>query len=432
MQGISVVFLVVLIGAVILSIAENVLVFLFTESYYKIGIKILSFEEDIKGEIKKLRKGQVRRTPWGIYKISKAGEDFYVRASSLATIGRFPTFIFFGHGKLYKFNKIRFTLKVLAGPILALFSSLLFLGSELIKKSSISLEHLVFIVIVLSLVLYFIIDTVLHEKRRLLQIYEEFKEDIMVNELTKAKKQIKVPSKGVNEYVYGLILKSIDQLPEVVYYMLSGKLINQDSLSIELIYIRKDGKIKNGRIKDLREILRSKGIDPISLDAFLKNIEKGSYLSPENCRDLIVKVIEKKENLKAHIGSEEIIISIKFHMKELNQIDSEIFQEMVALVKRVDGDELARSLLKKKIPKRRRVGWLNISLFDIEGGFWREKLSDEDVKGVILEVRFYGLGGILKYLLDETKMRYNISYIHLEGSCFSEKDLDSEREVKCI
>lgn len=412
-------FIIILIilgfGSLILTIIENLFTWFFVGWYYRLGPKIFSYKDEIEADLKKLKKGKKRETLYGIYKISKDKEECYIRARSLS--------LFFGYIKLEKFeNHIHLNLfvKALVGPIGALSSYFLLLIYEIVRKGSFSPERLIILIIIIPLAFYFIISSIIDEKEMILRIYEEFKEDITLKQKEEARYE-KASSEEIEEYVYGFLLKDIAQITEVVEYLLTLEAINEKAISTEFVHIREDGSFISGGIEGFRKVVKKRLGNNAIYMGFTKGLEGGKYVSPQDIQQFLVGVIENREILRRKaLPEEEIIISIQFEIKDLKQLGTNLFEEIGSLVKAIDSKKMARMFLKRRLSRKYRRGWINIYPFDIEGKFWQEKLSYPGEKGPILEVRYYGSGGCFKYLLEEVRKRYGISYIHLEGGRFPE------------
>lgn len=213
-----------------------------------------------------------------------------------------------------------------------------------------------------------------------------------------------------HEFAYGTALKDISILPEKVDQFLSLEALDPDKIQIETFVDLSSDKNINPLIKYVAA-QKNAAFDP--LIASLNEIDKLSNQKEKAIR-LIKALIPFKDLLKNESKQDSIIVFVYYGLKDPANLSSTAKGRISDLVRQFDTQEQSEEFNSGKCPKNYLVGNVNIYPLAIENTSWYGTV-DFGTKSPILEIRFMGLRGIFKYLLNEFETKNGGSFKHLDG-----------------
>jgi hypothetical protein len=219
-----------------------------------------------------------------------------------------------------------------------------------------------------------------------------------------------------HEFAYGAPLGSIQDLPHAVSQFLSLPALDPAKIRIEASILGGSGG--SGDIASLAKYLNAKmGSRPgvANLVSELRRIN--SIPNPlEKTDALLEALIRDRDIIRDEPNQDRAIVFIFYDLKEPSLLDSGMKAEISIATHTLDSDSQARLFDSQKCPKNFLEGNINIYPLAMENVGWYKSLGlPGDQNRPILEIRFMGLRGIFRFLLDGMEHASGLPFMHLDG-----------------
>ncbi len=214
-----------------------------------------------------------------------------------------------------------------------------------------------------------------------------------------------------HEFAYGILLKSIEELPIMVDQFLSLEALDPGKIEIETMGDKVD-KTLNLLIS---HITSKQNESLMPLVSSLKDIDTLSN-KKEKAIKLVNALIPYRDQLRDEENQDSLIVCICYGMKQPVDISLDAKGHIESLVTTLDTPKQTAILKSGQCPVNYLVGNINIYPLDLENTFWHKtKNFGESKDSSILEIRFMGLKGIFKYLISEMEDKTDNQFKHLDG-----------------
>jgi hypothetical protein len=219
-----------------------------------------------------------------------------------------------------------------------------------------------------------------------------------------------------HEFAYGVPLGSIQDLRHAVSQFLSLPALDPTRIKIQASMVGGSGG--SGDIASVAKYLNAKmGSRPgvANLVSELRRIN--SIPDPlEKTDALLQALIRDRDIIRDEPNQDQVIVFVFYRLKDPSLLDLGMKTEISSATRKLDSDGQARLFDSRKCPKNFLVGNINIYPLAMENVGWYESLGlSGDQSRPILEIRFIGLKGIFRYLLDTMERESGLSFIHLDG-----------------
>jgi hypothetical protein len=131
---------------------------------------------------------------------------------------------------------------------------------------------------------------------------------------------------------------------------------------------------------------------------------------------LVQTLCPYKDLLRNESQQDEIIVFVYYGLKQPANLPAEARTKIGQLVKQLDTARQSGDFDSGKCPENYLVGNINIYPLAIENTFWHTVANFPPPKDApILEIRFMGLKGVFRYVLDEMTSRTGHRFLHVDG-----------------
>jgi hypothetical protein len=215
-----------------------------------------------------------------------------------------------------------------------------------------------------------------------------------------------------HEFAYGSPFKNSETISETIDQFLSLEVLDPHKIQIET-YVGSNS-VKN--FNPLINYVTSQKNDALMpLINSLNEIE-GISNQKEKAVRLVKALLPYKNLLRDESKRDYIIVFIYYGLKEPANLSSMARGQISGLVRQFDTAEEAENFNNGKCPRNYLVGSINIYPLALDNTSWHENIDFGTSKEApILEIRFMGLKGIFKYLLNAVETKTGTSFQHLDG-----------------
>jgi hypothetical protein len=215
-----------------------------------------------------------------------------------------------------------------------------------------------------------------------------------------------------HEFAYGTALTDIAALPEKVNQFLSLEAIDPDKIQVETFVDLNSEKNLKPLIK---YISTQKNAALAPLITSLTEIDKLSNQKEKAIR-LIKALTPFKDLLKNESKQDSIIVFVYYGLKDPSNLSPGTKGRISDFVRQLDTKKQSDEFNNGKCPKNYLVGNVNIYPLALDNTMWHEHTDfGTSKKAPILEIRFMGLRGIFKYLLNDFETKTGGSFKHVDG-----------------
>jgi len=131
---------------------------------------------------------------------------------------------------------------------------------------------------------------------------------------------------------------------------------------------------------------------------------------------LLTTLIDYKDLIRDEPNQDKIIIFIYYRLRVPSSLSADAKNSISSMVRTLDTEKQARAFDSDQCPSNYLEGNVNIYPLAIENRGWYKSADlPGDPTRPILEIRFMGLRGIFRYLLDSMKHNTGLSFAHLDG-----------------
>ena len=215
-----------------------------------------------------------------------------------------------------------------------------------------------------------------------------------------------------HEFAYGTALPTYTLLPERLDTFLSLPELDPDANQIETYVGTQSAK----DLKPLIDYLASrKNQDFRELMTALKGIDQLTN-QKEKAVQLVATLLPVRDLLRDEANQDNLIVFVHYGLKQPANLSQDARAKLGSLVKQLDTAKQSGTFDSGQCPTNYLLGNINVYPLAIENTFWHRTVDLSSPKSApILEVRFMGLKGIFRYLLDEMTARTRDTFVHLDG-----------------
>jgi hypothetical protein len=215
-----------------------------------------------------------------------------------------------------------------------------------------------------------------------------------------------------HEFAYGTALRSPNAIPEQIDRFLSLEALDPNEVQIET-YV---GNNSEKNLKPLIKYISSQRSGNFgSLLATLKSVDQISN-QKEKAIQFLKTLLPYKGQLRDESQQDTIIVFVYYGLKQPASLPPSSRAKISTLVRQLDTAKQSVQFESGKCPRNYLVGNVNIYPLAFENTLWHNFVKFGSSKDApILEIRFMGLKGIFRYLLDEMTERTGDSFLHLDG-----------------
>jgi len=224
----------------------------------------------------------------------------------------------------------------------------------------------------------------------------------------------KIWSEPPHDFGYGTALKDCEAIPEQMEQFLSLEEIDPDTIQIETVV----GSITNGE-KNLKPLIvylsAQKQKDFGTLVAALKAADELAS-QKQKAVQLAKALLPYKDMLKDGSLEGYMAVFVYYGLKQPSKLSSPTRARIGNLVKQLDTEAQAAKFDSGKCPTNYLGGKIIIYPNDLKNTFWHGIVEFPSAKDApIMEIRFMGLRGAFRDLLDEMTLRTGDTFLHLDG-----------------
>lgn len=215
-----------------------------------------------------------------------------------------------------------------------------------------------------------------------------------------------------HDFAYGTALESADEIPERMAQLFSLEALDPRQIKIQTF-------VGNSSAENLGPLITfissQKDFDYEPLLAALKEAD-GLPDRKEKAIQAVRALLPYKEILKNEQEQDSIIIFVFYGLKQPSELSWDLREKIGRFVARYDTPAQADEFNSGKCPDNYLIGNINIYPLALENTSWQNVVEGAFPKDApIFEIRFSGLGGVFKYLLDEMTAKTGSSFVHLDG-----------------
>jgi hypothetical protein len=131
---------------------------------------------------------------------------------------------------------------------------------------------------------------------------------------------------------------------------------------------------------------------------------------------LVRTLLPYKDLLRNESQQDTIIVFVFYGLKQPSSLSQAAKAKVSSLVRQSDTAEQSAKFDSGKCPNSYLVGNINIYPLALENTLWHSIVKLPSPKDApILEIRFMGLRGIFRFLVDEMTRKIGASFAHLDG-----------------
>jgi len=215
-----------------------------------------------------------------------------------------------------------------------------------------------------------------------------------------------------HEFAYGAALRNSDAIPERIEQFLSLEALDPNQVQIQTY-------VGNNSAKNLSPLIgyisSQRGHDFNALVAELKDVDHLSDQKEKAIR-VVKTLLPYKEALRNEAQQDSIIVFVYYALKQPLELSPEAKAKISSSVRQFDTAAQADKFDSGECPRNYLGGNINIYPLALDNTSWHNTVEFDSAKDApVLEIRFMGLKGIFRYLLDEMTAKTGASFVHLDG-----------------
>ena len=131
---------------------------------------------------------------------------------------------------------------------------------------------------------------------------------------------------------------------------------------------------------------------------------------------LVKALLPYKDSLRNESEQDTIIVFVYYGLKKPSNLSQIARANVSNLVRQLDTAKQSADFDSGECPTNYLVGNINIYPLGLDNTFWHKTVEFKSPENApVLEIRFMGLKGIFRYLLDEMTRKTGDSFMHLDG-----------------
>jgi|SRR5580704_6479684 hypothetical protein len=215
-----------------------------------------------------------------------------------------------------------------------------------------------------------------------------------------------------HEFAYGAALPNSEAIPDQVDRFLSLDAVAPDKIRIQTY-------VGDSRANNLTPLIgyistqKSHDFGPLVTE--LKNVDQLQN-QKEKAVQLVKTLLPYKDSLRNESQQDTIIVFAYYGLQQPSYLSQAARVKVNNLVSQLDTAKQSAEFDFGECPKNYLVGNINIYPLGLDNTFWHKTVEfDSSRNAPVLEIRFMGLKGIFRYLLDEMTRETGDSFIYLDG-----------------
>jgi len=215
-----------------------------------------------------------------------------------------------------------------------------------------------------------------------------------------------------HEFAYGTALRSCEAIPERMDQFLSLEVMDPNETRIQTY-------VGNHSAKNLAPLITyissQHNHDFGQLMVALKSVDQLTD-QKEKAIQLIKTLLPYKDFLRNESQQDTVIVFVFYGLKQPSSLSQAARVKVGDLVRQLDTARQSAEFDSGECPKNYLVGNINIYPLALENTSWHSTVEFASQKDApVLEIRFMGLRGIFKYMLDEMTRKTGDTFVHLDG-----------------
>lgn len=215
-----------------------------------------------------------------------------------------------------------------------------------------------------------------------------------------------------HEFAYGAALPNSDAIPERMAQFLSMDALDPSRTGIQTY-------VGNSSAKNLQPLIgyisSQRNHDFGALVAALRNADQLSD-QKERAVEAVRALLPYKELLKNEPEQDSIIVFVYYGLKQPSALSPAARAKISSLVRQFDTSAQSDKFDSGECPSNYLIGNINVYPLGLDNTSWHDTVKfDSPRDAPVLEIRFMGLKGIFRYLLDEMTAKSGASFVHLDG-----------------
>jgi hypothetical protein len=224
--------------------------------------------------------------------------------------------------------------------------------------------------------------------------------------------QIKAQILPPHEFAYGTVLRNPEEISQRMGEFLSLDEIDPNKIQIQT-YV---GNRSDKNLKPLITYIASQtNGDWGPLISKLENVDQLPN-QKQKAIELVKTLLPYRDSLRNESEQDTVIVFIYYGLKQPSTLSQTAKAKVGNLVRESDTAKQSADFDSGECPQNYLVGNINIYPLALENTSWHsiaKLVSPKDAP--ILEIRFMGLRGIFKYMLEEMTRKTAASFVHLDG-----------------
>jgi len=132
--------------------------------------------------------------------------------------------------------------------------------------------------------------------------------------------------------------------------------------------------------------------------------------------EFVDALLPYKDALRDDSHQDDIMVFVYYGLKQPSKLSPPARAKLGNLVKQLDTADQAAKFDSGECPTNYLVGNINIYPLALDNTSWHGRVEFPSSKDApVLEIRFMGLKGVFRYLLDEMTARTGDTFVHLDG-----------------
>ena len=215
-----------------------------------------------------------------------------------------------------------------------------------------------------------------------------------------------------HEFAYGTALRNSDEIAERMNQFLSLEALDPNQVQIQTY-------VGNNSAKNLSPLISyissQRNHDFGALVAALKEVDQLPDQKEKAIR-LVKTLLPYKEALRNQAQQDSIIVFVYYALKQPSELSPEAKGKISSLVRQLDTAAQADKFDSGTCPSNYLRGNINVYPLALDNTSWHDTVEFNSPKDApVLEIRFMGLKGIFRYLLDEMTAKTGGTFVHVDG-----------------
>ena len=215
-----------------------------------------------------------------------------------------------------------------------------------------------------------------------------------------------------HEFAYGTALRNSDAIPEQMDQFLSLQALDPKQVQIQT-FVGDNSAENLGPL--ISYISSQRGHDFIALIAALREVDQLPDQKEKAIR-LVKTLLPYKEALRNQAQQASIIVFVYYALRQPSELSPEAKGKISSLVRQLDTAAQADKFGSGTCPSNYLRGNINVYPLALENTSWHDTVEFNSPKDApVLEIRFMGLKGIFRYLLNEMAAKTGAAFVHVDG-----------------